>query len=636
LTTLEAFAHTFRKVARGIGVDVAESCDKHDPMNHRSDYHDRLLADLLAQVFGTLDAHALALLRDHLRWVAIAGGQTLMAEGEPGDSMYVSVSGRLRAYVKGDNGTPRMVREMSRGQVIGEMSLFTGEPRSATVVAIRDSVLVRLDKQAFDRLIAASSQVSVALTRQIIQRLKTEHQTAAYAAPVTVGLLPVTAGRADAPALARALAAQLERFGSVCSVDASALQALPGEDAADTHRRVALALDELESRHAFVLLVADDAPTPWTQLCSRHCDELLLLADATQPVAVSEVERACLRERPPPTEASETLVLLHDEALRCPSGTGAWLERRAVSDHVHVRPALERDMARLARLLARQAVGLVLAGGGARGFAHLGVMQALEEAGIAIDCVGGTSMGAAMALVAAADQGAVRAREVVRAAFKINPTGDFNLLPMISLIRGGRVKAILERSVHEIFGGARDIEDLWKSYFCVAANYTQAREEVLTRGDAQTAVRASMAIPGALPPVVRAGDLLCDGGSFNNFPVDVMRARRGIGRVIGVDLSARKPRPLAFAEVPGSWALLRDRLRPRATRRYKLPTLASYLLNVTVLYSQSREQAATRQVDLLIKPPLERVGLLQWDRLDAIARQGYEHAREVLAAAPGA
>jgi NTE family protein len=67
-----------------------------------------------------------------------------------------------------------------------------------------------------------------------------------------------------------------------------------------------------------------------------------------------------------------------------------------------------------------------------------------------------------------------------------------------------------------------------------------------------------------------------------------------------------------------------------------LPTLASYLLNVTVLYSQSREQAATRQVDLLIKPPLERVGLLQWDRLDAIARQGYEHAREVLAAAPGA
>jgi len=603
-------------------------------MDDTSDYHERLLSESLAALFGDLDSAALRLLREQLRWVALAGGQTLMAEGEAGDSMYLSISGRLRAYVRQDDGTPRMVREMSRGQVIGEMSLITHEPRSATVVAIRDSMLVRLDKAAFDHLVATHSQVALALARQIIQRLKTEHQPSAYAAPVTVGLVPISDG-VDAAAFAADLAKQLEAFGGVCTVDARLMRRDDGitEDAADTHRRVALALDRMEATHVFVLLVADAAPTPWSQLCSRHCDELLLLADAAQAPALHAVERDCLMRRPPRTEAAEILLLLHDAQQRCPSGTRAWLARRPVADHLHLRPALERDMARLARMLARRAVGLVLAGGGARGFAHLGVLRALQEQGIEVDAVGGTSMGAVMALMAACDQPVERLLQVARGAFRVNPTGDFNLVPLISLIRGRRLRAIAHRALTELAGSdAIDLEDLWKSYYCVATNYSQAREEVLRHGPALNAVLASTAIPGALPPVVRDGDLLCDGGSFNNFPVDVMRVQRGIGRVIGVDLSAHKPRRLEFAEVPGPWALLRDRLRPRAARRFRLPTLAAYLLNVTILYSQSRQRVAERQLDVHIKPALERVGLLQWNRIDSIVQQGYEQALQALAA----
>ena len=601
-------------------------------MEEASDYHEQLLGRLLASVFGELDAAATALLRDQLRWVALAGGQTLMAEGEPGDSMYISVSGRLRAYVRQDDGSQRMVREMSRGQVIGEMSLITDEPRSATVVAIRDSVLVRLDKAAFTRLIAGSAAVAVALTRQIIQRLKTEHHTATYAAPVTIGVMPISAN-VDAPSFAQALAAQLQRHGRVRVVDASVMAPVDAEaDAAERHRRVSLALDEIETAHEFVLLVGDASPTPWTQLCTRHCDELLLLADAGEPAQVHAVERQCLMNRPPRSEACEILVLLHDAAKRCPSGTAAWLDRRPLSDHVHIRPALERDMARLARLLARQGVGLVLAGGGARGFAHLGVMRALAEHGIEVDCVGGTSIGALMALLVGTDQPVERVMPMVRRSFKRNPTGDINLVPLLSFVGGGRVRELLRRGVRELLGIDAAIEDLWKNTFFVATNYSQAREELLTRGDLQKSVLASMSIPGALPPVVHDGDLLCDGGTFNNFPVDLMRARRGIGCVIGVDLSARKARRIDIAETPGPWALLRDKLRPRRSRRYHLPSLSSILLNATILYSESRLAAAERLIDVHIKPPLERVGLLQWSRFDSIVQQGYEHASGVLAA----
>jgi len=87
---------------------------------------------------------------------------------------------------------------------------------------------------------------------------------------------------------------------------------------------------------------------------------------------------------------------------------------------------------------------------------------------------------------------------------------------------------------------------------------------------------------------------------------------------------------MEFDEVPGTWTLLRDRMRPRAKRRYKLPTMASYLMNVTILYSMSRQRQAQALTDLYFNPPLDHVGLLDWKRFDQIAEQGYAHAIEVL------
>jgi NTE family protein len=266
-------------------------------MATRQVHQDQLLTQQLRAFFGDLDPDVLAQLREQLQWVELVGGQTLMEQGEPGDSMYLSVSGRLRAYVRQDDGAQRMVREMGRGQVIGEMSLYTDEPRSATIVAIRDSVLVRLDKSQFKALLARSAQVSVALTRQIIQRLKTEHQPARFAAPVTIGLMPVTDG-VDLRRFADDLATQLRRTARVRVVDSAAVDAELGQPGAangsgadvELNRRISLLLDEIESDHDFVLLISDTTPTPWTHRCSRHCDELLLLADATQPPRVHPIE----------------------------------------------------------------------------------------------------------------------------------------------------------------------------------------------------------------------------------------------------------------------------------------------------------------------------------------------------------
>jgi NTE family protein len=561
-----------------------------------------------------------------------------MTQGDPGDSMYLSISGRLRAYVRDDGGVEHMVRDMARGQIIGEMSLYTDEPRSATVVAIRDSVLVRLAKSEFGSLLASSAQVSIAITRQIIKRLQTTQLHSDLARPVTIGLLPITQG-VQAHEFTQRLAAQLERIGRVRVVDASSIDSelqqagLAQSDAGDAvvNHRIALHLDEIEAANEYVLLVGDDSPTAWTQRCCRRCDELLLLADAAQPPVLHETEVQYLMQRRGRAEAAEILVLLHPADLKCPADTRHWLARRPVTDHIHIRPTLERDMGRLARIESRTAVGLVLAGGGARGCAHLGMYRALQERGIEIDFVGGTSIGSVMAALVASDRPLDEVLNIARKAFSVNPTGDFNLIPLLSLIAGRRLRGVVKTTVQNLMGHNADVEDLWKNYYCIASNYSQASEHLVRRGNLVKAILASVAIPGALPPVLHDGDLLCDGGTFNNFPVDVMRGMRGVGKVIGVDLSFRKSRRIEHDEVPGSWALLRDRLRPRKLRRYKFPSLASYLMNVTILYSTSRQRESQKLTDLYFNPPLERVGMLQWEKFDNIVKQGYAHGVDVLA-----
>lgn len=609
-----------------------------DPQPH----HESIFFEHIRRLLGELSAANRALLRQHLQWVELHGGEALMQQGDPGDAMYLSVSGRLRAYVNDAEGRPQPVRDMARGQLIGEISLVTDQARTASVVAVRDSVLARLAKGPFLALLEASPGLGVALMKLIAHRLQTQGQRNPLALPVCTALLPASDG-VDLAAFAHDLAGHMARLGKtrvVTVADADAMLGGAGLAQRSGHEpelrsRIAAWLDEIEAEHEFILLVGDAQPSPWSRCCSRQCDEVLLLARAQAQPLVHAVEQDCLLDQATPrhAEAAQVLVLLHDEATRCPQHTARWLARRPVADHVHIRPTLARDMARLARLQTRSAVGLVLAGGGARGFAHLGVYRALQEAGVEIDCVGGTSMGAVMATLVASDRPLDDVLPVLREAFRINPTGDFNWLPMISLIRGQRLRRIVSNSLNALAGRLPDSEDLWKNFYCVASNYSQAREEVLARGPLMQNLLASIAIPGALPPVVRDGDLLCDGGTLNNFPADVMRGLRGVGTVIGVDLNTKKPRRLDFAETPGTWALLRDRLRPRAKRRYRLPTLSAYLMNVTILYSSSRQRASQRQTDLYFNPPLERVGLLQWNRIDHIVAQGYAHAKEVLASA---
>ena len=602
------------------------------------------LGDALRSAFGDFDDAFLLLMLSHLRWVHIKGGSVLFQQGDIDQTMYIVVSGRLRVIRHDELGEAAVLGDMRRGETVGEMALITGEPRTATIVAVRDSVLVALSRKSYEDVISRYPLVSMQVASFIIERIRPSlNKRRQWARPGVVSALPVTRGL-QVEALVERLLPDLERYGSVTRIDAATAKAALGErvftDAVEGRSEEAAHtishwLDRVEAEHEMVVFVGDPDATPWSHYCQRHSDEVLLIADASAP------ESDVLQLTPPeglavggvPIRAHRTLVLVHPEGTPFSRNTAAWLDRVPADSHLHLRQGHVGDYRRIARTLFGAAIGLVFGGGGARGFAHLGVMKALEEAGIPVDFVGGTSIGSIMATFAAFDLPASEAIEHARRAFAKSPTSDFNVFPLISLIGGKRMRGVIDDGVQALVGFEANIEDAWKPLFCIASNYSRASEMVLRRGPLAKSVRASVSIPAALPPVVMEGDLVIDGGTFNNFPTDVMAGQR-VGFIIGCDLSKSAVRKLDMDDVPSAWQLALDRLRPRRSRRYRLPALSSIILNVSIMHSQSRLKAARAQADICFSPDLGRIGMLNWRAFDQTIETGYLHAKEVIAALP--
>ena len=227
----------------------------------------------------------------------------------------------------------------------------------------------------------------------------------------------------------------------------------------------------------------------------------------------------------------------------------AWLEPRRLDFHLHVRADRPDDLQRVVRIISGRATGLVLGAGAARGFAHLGVYRAMVEAGIPVDWVGGSSIGAIMAAAVAHDWTPEHAIAVARQAFvEGKPFSDYTF-PMVSLLSGSRMTKLLQQHLEG------ELEDLPIPFFCVSSNLSTGALSIHERGPIWKAARASASLPGVLPPVVHEGQLAVDGAVLNSLPVDIMQGKL-VGQVIAVDLTTRKAYQIDYDEVPSVWAML--------------------------------------------------------------------------------
>lgn len=539
-------------------------------------------------------------------WYSLKAGASLFNAGDAADSIHFVMSGSLGAFRPNEFGQEEFLGHIRAGEPVGEMALFAGGhghanvPHSNSVYAMRDTEMLTISRAGFNRLIKAEPEILERLIRVILIRLRQSGRRSQRAEPKVFTLI-ATSPTIDIAGRANALKSALNEIGLKV--------AIVGRDEGDD--KPAGFFDELESANDIVILIAELGGDSWYKLATRQADRIWIFgrcdavpSDPILPRSTSPARQFKLVD----------IILLHHGRERLAAEPNQWLSAASAARLFHWTGQNGADCKRLARVMSGRSVGLVLSGGGARAFAHIGVVRALRERGVPIDFAGGTSMGAVIAACVAMDWTDDEINTRIRKGFvETNPLGDYTL-PVVGLVRGKRV----DRRLKEHFGDAT-IGDLVLPYFCVSTNLTDGNTHLHRQGLVRHALRASIALPGILPPVVDEGDVLVDGGVLNNFPVDVMQGfHRGF--IIGSDVSRQRQGFPAdeFIAPPGfaRWVLNNGFSRT--------PPIASLLMRsatVGVNPSASRDRA-----DLCITPEIGGLELRDWEAYDQAVQKGYEAA----------
>lgn len=578
------------------------------------------LAELFVRHFRIHDEETLSGLGHASEWRYLRSGETLFERGDPSDRIYFVVRGSLEVSGEGS----KRVGVAGRGEVVGELGLLQHTPRTATAVAARDSVIASLGEDAFLGLVRRHPEVMVELGLQALERAARPP----IDSPTRIIALLV-APSLNVDYVSTMVVRELKDWGSVATMSSQAVDnalGAPGASQAGSGDvgdiPVTRLMHQAELDNDYVVLLLGREPSAWSDRCIGMADRLAVV----MPAGPSEADFAFVdrfRRFEPQRRLRTTLVLAHPATAGRPSGSALVGDRIGAEEVFHVRQGSTEDVARIARVIGGKGYALVLGGGGGRGFAHIGVLRAMHELGIPLDIVGGTSIGGVLGLVMADE---FDPDEIVAwASHHFGRALDYTL-PLVSLVKGRKILG----SARETWGD-RDIEDLWRTGFAISADLTTSEVHVHRSGSIVTAVRATSAIPGIMPPVPVGDRLLVDGGVLNNLPVDVARQWTPAGAVIACDVAPPTGPHARFdygLSVSG-WDALLARMRG-ARRRY--PGISTVLLRSMIIASMRQRDihVSSSLVDCHLNLDMRGVGMLDFDDPATAAQRGYESAMPLL------
>jgi NTE family protein len=526
-------------------------------------------------------------------WFSVPGGSTLFKEREPSDSLYLLLSGLFGAYVADRSGGEALIARIGSGEMVGEMGCVTGEPRTATIRALRSSEVLRISRDRLEKLASRNPDILMSLCSTVIGRMQSVQKGKPDRYwPRTFCVLPN-----DEEVDARTFS---EQFTAALGANRTAF--LVTQDTGQQY--TSDALSALETHHENVVYLADTQQPAWSRLCLRQADAVLVIARGrSEPKAVTLLGQDVQSGIP------VELVLLWDRKIE-PSRTIPWLRLLRPQRHAHVRSSA--DIGRLARVLTGKALGLVLSGGGARGFAHVGVAKALLEQGIAIDTVVGTSIGAVIGAAIATEWDYATMVRRIHEFSRIRLLSQLTF-PVRSLLSGRGLRASLDD-----WFGESEIEETPIPYACITTDLSLGTMVVHRRGKLRTWTRGSSSIPGVFPPVIDEEAIHIDGGVLNNLPTDVIR-EMGAGYVVAVDVASN------YKASVDHTAGRTERI-PSVVDSVK-PSILDLLIRVSMISSNARATTLRQQCDLLLVPQIN-LGLMNFRGYQAAIDSGYKTTKE--------
>jgi NTE family protein len=569
------------------------------------DMEDRVTALRGMGLLAGIDAETLGALAEEMREERLEAGSWAFHQGDPPDALVLVASGRMEVV---DEAAGHVLRDVTVGEWTGELGVVSGEPRSAGLRAARDSQLWLISAEAFQQVLDAHPSLQQALLQTLARMLRQSRPMASHHRLATIGVVSRRASR-SAERTARALADALAAYGSVDMLEPPADGSeLSREEAT---RRLGSTLDSAEAAADWVLLWADGrSGDGWLSFVLDQSDRVVVVVDEERPVRW---------DGHLPTLGGRRCDLA---IVNAGPSLEWWTTFEPASHHLVGSDPNRLALAPLARRVAGRSLGLVMGGGGARGVAHFGVYETLVEAGVPLDRFGGTSAGAisagAFAMGMPAEEAMVLARRLLTRSGIVS---DYTI-PAVSLVRGDRI----ERAGNQFYGD-RLIEQLPKGFFSVSADLVTGQEVVHRRGSLWRAVRASISIPGLMPPVRDGDRVLVDGGLMNNLPADVM-AEDPDGQVICVDLRRVYTPSRGFGLLPVQPPAIVRRLV--AGTDEELPAIQDTLMRSIDLAASARPFEGVPNIAAVVRPDVSAIGLLNFKQFDDAVEAGRVAARRAL------
>ncbi|WGS01829.1 patatin-like phospholipase domain-containing protein [Bradyrhizobium sp. ISRA443] len=554
-------------------------------------------------------------------------GQLLVEQGGPSDALFLVLHGALAVY-RTDH--PEPIAELRAGELVGEIGFFANIPRTANVIAIRDSSVLVLTRAAYAKLAQETPGIVEALLAALAQRfaIQTARLLPARASPKARTVALIAGGHEPAPAdfehrLRQRLAAVDAEI-----VDLARVQALFPGLALDAPE-VADWLNRIEYDAPLVAYFGGQDASEWARKAIRQADLVVFVCrgDALAP-DLTEIESFACGVHP---ASARRLVRVHDRRRHEVSGTAAWLARLPSFMHHHVSLEDQIDIDSLVRFLCGRAVGFVAGGGGSLGTAHVGIYKAFRERGVMFDIFVGTSVGSAMVAGFAKNYDAERLERGTHEIFVSSRSFRRPTWPRYALLD----HKAFDKALADQYGHNCRIEDCWRPFAAVATNLSTHSLELIRTGLLWQAVRASSAIPGLLPPFyTRDGLMLVDGCLVDNVPLAQMhQLKSGPNLVVHFGEPATEMFDVDYAALPGRLELLAAMLTP--FRRKSLPAAPS-AVNVlwrSLVAHQRYDTLPITPLDMVMRPPTpDGIDVTDFDRHQEIFESSYRWARETIAA----
>jgi predicted acylesterase/phospholipase RssA/CRP-like cAMP-binding protein len=575
----------------------------------------------------------LAQLASVLRRVRFPAGATIFRHDETRLSMFVILRGRVKILAGEALPNYRLIDYLGRGEHFGEMALLTDGQSPITAEAVVETELLELSLADFQRLLSNCPGFAANLTATLGMRLRRiTSGRRRRARPVVIGLVNSTARTQSLlPILSEVLATDgnklevlTERRTLWPTGGRYLVEHIPdGTDATQRAELLASRLARVVDLHDRVLidLTQRDIEGELSQLL-HHCEEIWWLIDRDYVATGFENLERLLAAEPSLAPRVHLVWILRENDYYAPPAPSeppiASLDFKVVMSDDPTRPSVaqRRGVQRLARHLNGTRVGLALSGGGARGMAHLGVIRALDEAGIHFDLIAGTSSGALMGLAYAGGWTADDALAEYKQ--KLTPPRSLRMVPglprwyMVTMFR----RHAWEHLLRPYLGDAR-LEQLQVPFYIVTVDLISGQQVIRERGDVIDAVLASINLPVVSKPILRDGMALVDGGVLNNLPADLLLPR-GADLVVGVDVMSKLSQTFAgnTAQTP--------------TSQMKHPGPLETLLRISDVQEHGLSLIQRRACDVLIAPDTSRFEFADFSRADELAAMGYAAGSEMI------